>query len=250
MTEDELSPETEEQVRRLLASARHTDPMPETVAARMDEVLRGLSDERREDSLTAPEAAETVKHSPPVSLDAVRRRHHRRFALLAGAATLVVGGVVTPMLLHLGEVTGESSTAADRATGGSVDSDSGLESAPDKPERTDKARGVSPARSSPSDSLAAATLRSEHFRRDVAALTKAPKAYLAERDQTTTDGAAHRAIAGCPDNPDLGRGRALRVTYDDEPGMLVYRRPTGTGQRVDLFLCGSSSPTRSVTLPR
>ncbi len=249
MTEDELSPETEEQVRRLLASARHTDPMPEIVAARMDEVLRGLSDERREDSLTAPEAAETVKHSPPVSLDAVRRRHHRRFALLAGAAALVVGGVVTPLVLHLGDVVGGSS-AADSAAGGSLDSNSGLERSPNKAERTKKAEDAAPEPPAASDSLVAVPLRSTHFRRDVAALAKAPKSYLAQRDQTATDSAGRRAIAGCPDDPDLGRGRALRVTYDDEPGVLVYRRPSGTEQRVDLFLCGSTSPTRSVTLPR
>ena len=44
MSDPELTP-TEEQVRRLLADARHTEPMPDDVAARLDGVLADLPDE-------------------------------------------------------------------------------------------------------------------------------------------------------------------------------------------------------------
>ena len=42
----ELSPAEEDAVRRHLAAARHTEPMPDAVAERLDRVLVGLADER------------------------------------------------------------------------------------------------------------------------------------------------------------------------------------------------------------
>ena len=60
MTDRPDSPESEDlaeiaEVRRLLADARHVDPMPDDVATRMDDVLAGLRD-----SAEAAPAADVV----------------------------------------------------------------------------------------------------------------------------------------------------------------------------------------------
>ena len=75
MPHDDLTPE-EEQVRRLLADARHTEPMPDDVAARLDEVLAdlqersprtrsGRSDRRRARRGPAPPPGPQLGCSPP-----------------------------------------------------------------------------------------------------------------------------------------------------------------------------------------
>ena len=44
MTDRDLTPAEEERVRRLLADARHTEPMPDEVVARLDGVLADLAE--------------------------------------------------------------------------------------------------------------------------------------------------------------------------------------------------------------
>jgi hypothetical protein len=46
-----------------------------------------------------------------------------------------------------------------------------------------------------------------------------------------------------------GRGRFVPVSYGGAPAVLVLRRPVGDTQVADVFLCGSTEPVRSVTLP-
>ena len=54
--ESPLDPAEDERIRRLLADARHTEPMPEAVVARLDRVLSGLSDDRTERGPSGPTA--------------------------------------------------------------------------------------------------------------------------------------------------------------------------------------------------
>src|SRR5690349_18717222 len=68
----------DDQVRRLLAEARHDEPIPDDVAARLDEVLAGLPDDRLVDR-------------PVVDLAARQRRKNVRTWVLAAAAVVVVG---------------------------------------------------------------------------------------------------------------------------------------------------------------
>ena len=81
----ELTPAEEDAVRRHLAAARHTEPMPDAVAERLDRVLVGLADER-----TRPVSQPAV---PPVTDLAARRRRRRGVQLLVAAAAVVVAGV-------------------------------------------------------------------------------------------------------------------------------------------------------------
>ena len=46
-----------------------------------------------------------------------------------------------------------------------------------------------------------------------------------------------------------GAGNYVAVLYDGAEGWVVLRQPQGDTQIADLFLCGSESAVRSVTLP-
>ena len=112
-------PDPEDDVRRLLADARHTEPMPADVAARMDDLLAGL----RPDSPVAPEVpdAEPVPVSTPAprhpavaSLAAQRRR--RAAGMLVAAAAVVVGAVVVvPHLPAPGSSSSSPASAGDHS---------------------------------------------------------------------------------------------------------------------------------------
>ena len=53
-----------------------------------------------------------------------------------------------------------------------------------------------------------------------------------------------RACSGLPRH-----ARAVSAEYLHAPAALVYRRPEGSTQVVDLYVCGSDRPVRSTTLP-
>ena len=101
--DDELTPAEAERVRRLLAEARHTEPMPDDVAARLDRVIAGLADDP-ESRATREEAS-----APVVRLDERRRRAGR---LLLAAAAVVVGGVAVGQLVGDAGDEGEASSPA------------------------------------------------------------------------------------------------------------------------------------------
>ena len=46
-----------------------------------------------------------------------------------------------------------------------------------------------------------------------------------------------------------GRGVLVPVRYDGDAGALVFRPVRGDTRVVDLFLCGTEDPKRSITLP-
>ena len=60
--DDELTPAEAERVRRLLAEARHTEPMPDDVAARLDRVIAGLADDP--ESRPTPERGVRSRRTP------------------------------------------------------------------------------------------------------------------------------------------------------------------------------------------
>src|SRR4051812_28598855 len=77
----DLTPDQEADVRRLLADARHEEPIPAEVGERLDRVLAGLSHDEPGASGVAP----------VIDL-AARRRRRNAAAVLAGAAAVVVTG--------------------------------------------------------------------------------------------------------------------------------------------------------------
>ena len=214
-------------VRRLLAEARHDEPIPDDVASRMDRVLSGLSAEREEAS------AEVI----PLAL----HRRRRATALLVAAAAIVVGGVTA--VQHLpggsdGRATAGSTTENDNLAGGaSTVTPSASGSAPQT------TSGPHAQSSSPLKAPAGSVLvRPGHFPADalsarIAATGAAGRQYDALK----------QVSRGCA--PSVPDAVVLRATYEKAPAALVYHAPAGSTQVVDLYVCGTSRPVRSVTLP-
>ena len=234
MTEyDDHDDAEQEAVRRLLADARHTEPMPADVVARMDAVLRGL-------------AQDHDPVAPVVPLTPHRRR--AAAALLAAAAAIVVGGVTFASLHHSGngasETAGAAAPADAKAERGTDLSAQGSD-APGNYGNTGDGGSAGGGRSAPTASqdlagMRPVKVRTHHFTND------ALRAQGALKSTTYQSGAATK---GCLVS-DAGAGIRLPASYHGSRAVLVYRSPAGGSQVVDLYLCGARSPVRSTTLPQ
>lgn len=231
MPDEPLDPQTEERVRRLLAEARHTEPMPADVAERMDRVLAGLADE------------------PTTQGRVVRLADRRRRAatLLVAAAAVVAAGVGIGGIVH--QPGGEASQSADSAAGGA-------EQAPKAASRRDARQPSDQAVQgySASDSpTAALPIRPRHFSDDVLRARK-QTALTSSMDGVEINSRANDLFGVVPlgrcREPGWGTGRFVAVRYGSSPGYLVFRTPAGDTQVADLFLCGVADAVRSITLPR
>lgn len=233
-----MTDEQDEQVRRLLAEARHDEPMPDDVAARMDAVLADL-------------AAEPARSATVVQLAARRRRATR---MLVAAAAVVVLGVGVGQA-YRGLDGGESATTA---------ADSGV----DEEAGRGTADELEPESAGGSDQPGLTTrpfrLRAQRFSEDAGRLQalgysgalfdgegalpqEVPEEDAAPEAATTDLSRANRQVVCEPG--DWGRGGFFAVVYEGTPGWVVLRPPAGDTQVADLFLCGGEQAVRSVTLP-
>lgn len=228
----ELTPEQEAHVRRLLGDARHHDPTPDAVVARLDRVLADL-------------AGEPVRNATVVRL-ADRRRRVATVLVAAAASVAAVIGV--------GQLVSNTGGGADTATSAEQDDTSG-----EQPEAGADQDGGLAAPNGESGSYVTAgkqrpyELTSDQFARDADALQLEAQA-LSDRvtgseSQSFDDGRLNRAKSRSVCDPGAwGGGKYVAVVYDDAEGWVVLRRPQGETQIADLFLCGSESVVRSVTL--
>jgi hypothetical protein len=234
VTEDpERSPDTESaevaEVRRLLAEVRHTEPMPDDVADRMAGVIAGLADE-------TPETGETPGTPTVISIAAHRRR--RAAALLVAAAAIVVGGVTLAPHVHLSSNGGSAATpGAASDAGGSTDHGNTGQS-----QNGDQA---TPGTQSQLGEAKAPDLRGGR-------LVVRPSEFSAAALQGRALLAHHRGldvhlVRTCSGLP--AKATAVSAEYQHASAALVYRRPEGSTQVVDLYVCGSDRPVRSTTLP-
>jgi hypothetical protein len=234
LRENSLPPADDERIRRLLADARHTEPMPEAVAARLDGVLAGLSADRAR--LGQPGARED--HRAPVVDLAARRRRTAANLLVAAAAVLVVGFGISQILPHgVGGSDGDqaATTAEDAAGGDSADSGGGS-NRNGEPE----AAPVNPSEYDAGAAGKAFQIRSERFGPDV---RQVRRQVLLDRHAALLEYPAPSCLT-----TDVGAGEVVAATYDGAPAAIVLRIPSGDVQVVDLFLCGDAAPRRSITL--
>ena len=228
-----LSPR-EEEVRRLLAEARHTGPTPPEVVARLDRVLDDLAHE--------PDRAAPV-------VDLARRRRRVASLLVAAAAVVVVGIGVAQIVSP--ESGGESSLASRQQEG--ANSDEVQPKAGGGAAKSDD--GQAPASAAPRDAQeksALAELRRDHLTDDVSKLRRlevAAQQPLTDEAYRAGPRSADQAAGAACGAASWGRGRFVPVSFGGAPAVLVFRRPVGDTQVADVFLCGSSEPVRSVTLP-
>ena len=228
--ESPLDPAEDERIRRLLADARHTEPMPEAVVARLDRVLSGLSDDRTE-------RAERADRAEVVDLMARRRRTVGQL-LVAAAAVVAVGFGITQVLPDTG---GSSDGDAQEATAGGAAADSA-----DGAEEGSRLVSPESAPEAPSDGTTSGAakstfrIRSDEFGPDV----------RRARNQLEGESAAlvEYPAEGCLAVSVEPGSEVVATTYDAAPAALVLRPPSGDVQVVDLYLCGDLEPRRSITL--
>jgi hypothetical protein len=248
---DELTPEQEAAVRRLLTQARHDGPMPDHVAARLDEVLDGLVADEGADDL---EVFESGAPAPVTDLAGQRRRRRNAGRLLLVAAAVIIGGVV------VGQNVGGA--GLDSGDDNASSADSALSEAPrDGADLADEeaagGSGQAPeATAGEMDLLATVRaplrLTSANFALDVQrelARTAAARRQAANADY---DGVLAYAAANsdfvCAEGA-YGEGATLPAYYDAEEAVLVLRRPRAGFQRVDLLTCGTAVELNSIELP-
>lgn len=233
-----LTTEQEAQVRRLLVDARHTEPAPDAVVARLDRVLADL-------------AGEPSREATVVRLADRRRRAATMLVAAAASVAAVVG---------IGAVLSDTGLggAADMPTSGAAE-DAGAAPEAAEDESLKQADGLTTG-SAPYDLSSRRMpflLKADYFAQDVEVL-KSQAATLsasgyAERDlpaEEPTAGGLDRVQNRAVCDPGTwGGGSYLAVLYDGAEGWVVFRRPQGETQIADLFLCGSESVVRSVTLP-
>lgn len=261
----ELTP-AEEQVRRLLADARHTEPMPDDVAARLDAVLTDLAAEHPGD-LTAERAEELTDErriadrSAAVAADlaAARRRRTARNLLVAAAAVVAIGiGLNSVDLTVSGgdddSAAASSDVAADGA--GAPEAASGEQSGADR----DDGRTPTHELEAGKNQLGATAgyagvpvrLSAERFGAQVRRLhTSSRTLALDDSTSASSDGlfSLGRSLRPGCSTAGWGAGLLVPARYDGQLGAVIFRKASGESQVVDLFLCGNDSPTRSITLP-
>ena len=226
---DGLTPEQEE-VRRLLADARHAGPMPDDVVDRLDQVLAGLATESGDDRVAAPAAS-------VVSL-ASRRRHRVKTALVAAAAVVAVG-------IGLGQVIGDGVGG-----GGSADS-SAASSTQDRGSRADrKAAGLDARAQEYLVVTEPLPVRPEHFSSDVRRIRGDLRPLVADQTSKSPPTLSSSTAEGVACAGDAsGPGALVPVRYGGQRGVLLFGPVRGDSQVVELFACGNPESLRSVTLP-
>ncbi len=236
MTDDrpDLTPDETDRVRRLLAEARHTDPVPADVAARLDRTLATLAEERRE------------REAHPVVSLASRRRRRATQLLVAAAAVVVVGVGANQLVSGLDASGGDAASTSDSAgaeAGGGPDQPGA--SPPGAEEEPPEAAGGATAGPLEPDAAAVGPVivRDATFDADV----------LAARARAKPGRGAPQGFdaAKACDDPDWAAGDRVPVRYDDAPAVLVFLAPVDGTQTVNLYTCDSATPVRSssVTAP-
>lgn len=239
MTEPSGLPPEQEAVRRLLADARHDGPPPPEVVARLDDTLASLVAERSGADTSPGRVVDLGSH----------RRRVAGIGLLA-AASVVVAGVAIGQVLPRGggdasessAGSGSDSSLAEAPTSeddGGVSSDDGSGNLADSQAREPEESFLDPGLAD----------RPTLFSDDDGDLD----GQLLELRPDGTDARQRlrslAALRGC-EGVDPGPSAALvSAAVDGEPGLVVFRRPVGEAQGVELYVCGDPEPVRTLTLP-
>ncbi|RYP83788.1 hypothetical protein EKO23_17960 [Nocardioides guangzhouensis] len=228
----------------MLAEARHDQPVPPEVVARLDAVLAELgSGVAAEAPATSDEATGEPAVVPlrPREQDSEERRLHRRFSrvLLAAAAVLAIGYGATQVLPNVTQ-----SGSGDSGSASTADS----AETPQAPEVAGGDAGARAETPTPVTDLGIAGLRPIDpgaLDRDLAMLRRES----ARSEQFAGNRGTDMVRCG-PADPVPG-ARYVGAAYDGRPALVVYHPVRNGRQTVELYLCDTAHPRkvfRTVTL--
>ena len=279
---EELSPADEARLRRLLGRARHDEPVPEDVAARLDDVLARLDGDAAphdlHDDLDGYAAAARAAGAPRSV--APLRRPRRGLVLLVAAAAVVVAGVGVDAVVDRTRSGGDAAATSEVAADGELaDPTEGRASDEDLVELESEERAEAYALDASPEAATDSELSGGSVAGAIASndlltvggrlveVEQGSFADVAERLQRRLDGAGRsaartqvpeplrdaaprvqRAWQGCTP-PEVGPGTPVAVEYDGSPAVLVLRPVEGATQVAALLQCGTGEVLRSVTLP-
>ena len=204
----------EELVRRLLAEARHDEPMPADVVARLEGVLDGLAAEER--PAHGPVQGPAQGPAPLPRVWDGRRRRRWAVGLVAAAAAVAAIALAPRLSLSSGS-SGDGAASSDSAGASSS-----------------KSEAVGPVGELHRDTFAADVRRTVRRLRVPGAGVAAP-------------GGAPEAFSCAA--ADWGPGTPSPVRLDGRAAMLVLRPPVAGRQVADVLECGTARVLASVTVP-
>lgn len=231
MTEQEL----EKQIAALLAEARHDEPTPPEVLARLEDTLSGLVAERSAQSGARPVTPPDGEHpADPANVVPLRRRWRTALAL-AAAVAVVAGGV--GLLSHRGPRSG-SPTA-----GGAAQSTTHSTHA-SHPARKPSSGLMIPAPSAAAGARGPTRLTSAGFARQAARLVAGSnQAFAAERPKSAhrPGGSALSVGPMCRRPANLpAHARTVPVTYDGRAALLVIDPAVHGRRQVTVWSCSGA----------
>lgn len=234
-----LTPQ-QEVVRRLLADARHDQPAPPEVVARLEETLASLASERAD----APQPDDRRGPAPVIDLGA-RRRRAAGIAALAAAAVVVAG-------VAIGQGLPRMQGSADSGASAGAGEDSTLVESPQGADDGGTERGGGAFSEVAPESLKSTQPRPERTAPTLSADdADLDDKLLGLRPGTQDVRSGRRRLLELMRSCDLdaiGRGDRVVVVLDGETGVVVFRRPDAATQQADLYVCGTPAPVRTVTL--
>lgn len=245
----ELTPEQEARLRRLLVDARHGDPIPVDVAARLDRVLEQL----------AAEGPDEIEPRGASVDDLTARRRRRVTTVLVAAAAVVVLAVGVGRVVRATD-SGDSAESASVPAAASDDAaengqtakngDGAGSAGPPGPQSfSSSGTAVGPNDSGePAQTTPPVRLTQARFAEQVVRYRGRVSYYaLADGVRVGVDqlGAPGSFLCAAAD---WGPGALLAASYDGVPTVLAYRAPAGTTQTVELLRCGTAEVLRSTVL--
>jgi hypothetical protein len=236
MSDPELTPDQDDQIRRLLASARHDAPVPADVVQRLDRVLDQLG--------AGGDLAPVV--------DLAARRHRRRQAsqvVLAAAAVVAVGFGVAHLSTN---GAGGDNNAADSSAVAGRQAQSGARSPGQERKGTTAPRPSMDSAASPlaADGLQAVfpfQLRDQRFGHDVRRAVRS--AAMLDAGVASSPGYSTKVpLSSCP-AADYGTGTLIPVVYRGANSILAVRSDQAGKLVVDVLACGTATVLHSATVP-
>ncbi|WP_435771925.1 hypothetical protein [Nocardioides sp. SYSU DS0651] len=240
--DEPLTPRQEAAVRRALAQAGGSEPMPEEVADRLDRVIAGLAADRG--TVVAMDAA------------AIRRRTRVRWLLGAAAAVVAVAvgvGVVTDNgsgadsmaaseQLAEDDPSRSGTSQAELAESGEPSELAGGGEAMDDAAAPDNGMVVGSRRVVTRKPLRA--VRPDRLRADLVAVQRASLPRSVDYGRSTLT--APKGFM-CEQGA-YGRGYLVGVEYDGGPALVAFREPMGSTQVAEVLACGTGYVLHSTTL--